>query len=214
VPDVVEQGRMQFFYRPRVGVEQVRGLDDVQRFFLLLAPARKRRFRRLVVGRKRLPDPAAHEREWAFVAEVSDDPEAIRDDLEPFEYRTRTRGVRVQPEARPAGEAGYAVVTHDGHTHLAYTLEQADELDPVQRELGIRRHAGYIVAVRNPDAPAPPGTGLDPRRRAALPRALRDRFGQRRFAPLDPPDFLDHVGVELVIVGASEDAARALLRGP
>jgi hypothetical protein len=68
--------------------------------------------RRLAVGCKRLPDPAAHERAWAFVAEVADDPEAIRDDLERFAYQTRTHGVRVQPEARQAGEAGYAVVDH------------------------------------------------------------------------------------------------------
>lgn len=210
MPEILERGELLFFYRPRVGVEQVRGLEDVQRFQLVLAPAGKRRVRRLIVGRKRLPDPATHEREWAFVAEVADDPEALRDDLERFDYRTRTRGVRVQPEARPAGEAGYAVVDHDGHTHLAYVLDEHVEPDPMQRPLGIRPEASYIVAVRNPDAPAPPGTGLDPRRRPELPPALRERFGNRRFAPLDPPDFLDYAGVELVLIGAAEHASAEL----
>ena len=210
MPEILERGELLFFYRPRVGVERPLGLDDVQRFFLVLAPGFGRRLRRLVVGRKRLPDPAAHEREWAFVAEVADDPDAIRDDLERFEYRTRTRGVRVQPEAHEAGKAGYAVVDHDGHTHLVYALDRPGELDPLQRELGLRHEASYIVAVRNPDAPAPPGTGLDAGRRADLPRALRERFGGRRFAPLNPPEFLDHVGVELVIIGAAEDASREL----
>jgi hypothetical protein len=207
---VLERGELLFFYRPRVGVERVRGLGDVQRLFLVLVPEPKRLFRRLIVGRKRLPDPAAHEREWAFVAEVADDPHAIRDDLERVEYATRTRGTRVQPEARPAGEGMYAVVEHDGHTHLAYTLDEPREPDPLQQELGIRREASYIVAVRNPEAPAPPGMGLDAGRRADLPRPLKERFAGRRFAPLDPPDFLDHAGVELVLIGAAEHASREL----
>jgi hypothetical protein len=45
--------------------------EDVQRFFFVLRPDGKRLFREIIVGRKRLPDPDSHEREWAFVAEVS-----------------------------------------------------------------------------------------------------------------------------------------------
>jgi hypothetical protein len=206
--EILEQGELQFFYRPRVGVEQVRGLGDVQRFFLALAPEGKRGFRRLIVGRKRLPDPSAHEREWAFVAEVTDNPEEVRDDLERFEYRTRTRGVRVQPEARPVGAGVYAVIEHDGHTHLVYALDQQGEPDPIQRELGIRHEASYIVTVRNPDAPAPPGMGRQPG--PDLPPELRERFQGRRFVPLKPPDFLDHAGVELVLAGAAEQPSREL----
>ena len=36
--EVLERGDIFFFYRPRVGVEQVRSLDDVQRFFVVLRP--------------------------------------------------------------------------------------------------------------------------------------------------------------------------------
>jgi hypothetical protein len=36
--EILEQGDVFFFYRPRVGVEEVRGLDDVQRFFCMLEP--------------------------------------------------------------------------------------------------------------------------------------------------------------------------------
>jgi hypothetical protein len=43
--------------------------------------------------------------------------------------RTLTRGIRVQPEARPAGEGRYAIADHAGHTHLAYVLEFGIELD-------------------------------------------------------------------------------------
>jgi hypothetical protein len=132
-------------------------------------------------------------------------PSGVRDDIGPAVYETRTRGLRVEPRARPAGEGRYALVDHDGHTHLAYVLELPPEPGDVQRALGIEREASYIAAVRNPDAPAPPGAGLPLQRRAQLPPELHQRFGGRRFAPVDPPEMLDHEGIELVLIGASDD---------
>jgi hypothetical protein len=210
VSRILEAGDLLFFYRPRVGVERVSSLADVQRFFLVLEPEGTSGFRRLVVGRKRLPDIGAHEREWAFVAEVADRPEALRDEVERRVYETRTAGRRVQPEARAVGEARYAIVDHDGHTHLAYVLELPREPGEAQRTFHIAREASYVVAVGNPDAPAPPGLGLPRERRPDLPPELRARFGTRRFAPLDPPALLDHVGVEIVLIGAADDVADEL----
>lgn len=207
---VIERGDIFFFYRPRVDATEVDELDDVQRFFLILKPDAVDRFRRIVVGRKRLPDPAEHERVWAFVAEVADSPDELRDDLERKAYETRTRGVRVQPEARPAGEGRYVIAVHEDHTHLAYELELPPEPGPAQRAFNIRRQASFIVAVRNPEAPAPPGTGLPPRQRPELPPELMERFGGRRFVPVDTAALLDHERVELVLIGAAEDAEREL----
>jgi hypothetical protein len=198
VSAVLERGDVFFFYRPRVRVTEVRDLGDVQRFFLVLKPDGAERYRRLIVGRKRLPDPGTHEREWAFVADVADEPDAMRKDIE------------VEPQARPAGEGRYAIVDHDGHTHLAYALELPRALGEAQRQLNIRPEASYIVAVRNPVAPAPPGVGLQANRRAELPRELEERFRDRRFAPLNPPAFLDHPGAEIVMIGAAEEASQEL----
>jgi hypothetical protein len=206
---VLEQGDVFFFYRPRVGVEEVRRLDDVQRFFLVLQPERRALFRRLIVGRKRLPDVLAHERVWAFVAEVAEDPEALRDELERTAHETRTRGVRVQPEARPAGEGRYALVDHDGHTHLAYVLELPPHPGEAQRVFRIQSEASYVIAVRNPGAPGPPGTGA-PQRRPGYPEPLHGRFGGRRFSSVDPPELLDYEGAEVVIIGAGADAEAEL----
>jgi hypothetical protein len=208
--EILEQGDLFFFYRPRVGVEEVRSLDDVQRFFCVLEPDGRDVFRRVVIGRKRLPQAEAHEREWAFVAEVTQDAMRIRDDLERKTYETKTRGVRVQPEARAVGEGRYAVADHGGHTHLAYALELPHEPGEAQQLFGICRQASYIVAVRNPDAPAPPGAGLSSRQRPDLPPEIRERFGGRRFIALNPPDILDYTGVEIVLIGASKDAEREL----
>lgn len=207
---ILERGDLFFFYRPRVGEEEVHDLRDVQRLFLVLNPDGTHRFRRIVVGRKRLPDPRRHERVWAFVAQVADRPEMVRDELERKAYATRTRGTRILPEARPAGEARYAIVDHGGHTHLGYVLELPHQPGDAQDELGILREASLVIAVRNPDAPAPPGAGLAPHRRAQFPPELRERFRGRRWAPVDPPEFLDHEGAELELIGAAIDAEREL----
>jgi hypothetical protein len=193
VTEVLERGDVFWFYRPRVGVEEVRDLDGVQRFFVVLGPDGTGRFRRLIVGRKRMPDPESHEREWAFVAEVTDDPAELRD-----------------APARPAGEGRYVIAEHDGHTHLATALELPPEPGEVQRRFRIDEQASYIVAVRNPDVDVPRGAGLPPERRADYPPDLRERFGGRRFAPLNPPSFLDYPGAEIVLIGASRDAEREL----
>jgi hypothetical protein len=187
-------------------VQRVRGLDDVQRFFFVIEPDGERLYRRVIVGRKRLPDVHSHERVWAFVAEVAENPETLHEELQRIAYETRTRGPRVQPEARPAGEGRYALFDHDGHTHLAYVLELPREPGEAQRLFRIEREASYVVAVRNPDAEAPPGTGLPERRRPDYPDELQARFGGRRFSPLDPPELLDHEGAELVMIGAAADA--------
>jgi hypothetical protein len=205
----LERGDIFFFYRPRVGIEQVRSLADVQRFFFTLHPQDEERYRALIVGTKRLPDPDRHERAWAFVARVSDNPAEFWQELTRHTYETKTRGERVQPEARPAGEGRYAIVDHGGHSHIAYALELPYRVGTAQRTLQIESEASYIVAVRNPDTPAPPGVA-SPARRPALPEWLRERFGGRRFAPLDTPEWLDYEGVELVLIGVAPAAAREL----
>src|SRR5829696_2267278 len=125
---ILEWGDAYFLYRPRVDVDEVTALDDVQRVFF---------------GRKRLPDPSSHEREWAFVAEVTDDPEELRGKVEE------------EPRARLAGAGRYAIVDHGGHTHLVYALAEPRRRGRIQRELNLRPQASYVVAGRNPDAPAP-----------------------------------------------------------
>jgi hypothetical protein len=207
---IVEQGDVFFFYRPRVGADEVDDLSDVQRFFFVLMPDGSQRYRRVIVGRKRLPEPREHERVWAFVAEVGSQPEELQKELLRQAYETRTRGLRVQAEARPAGEGRYAIVEHNGHSHLAYVLELPREPGPAQEAFRIRPEASYIVAVRNPEAEAPPNTGLRPHQRPVYPPELRERFGERRFIPLDDPALLDYEGTELVLIGAAEDVESEL----
>lgn len=135
--EVLERGHVYFFYRPKVDAQVARGPDDVQRLYMILRPRGKRTYRIIVIPEKRLPDLTAEgdRKTWGFVETVASRPADVEDELDPERYRTKTRGERELPAARPAGEGVYAIVRHGDHTHLAYKLELPDQ--DVSRELGL-----------------------------------------------------------------------------
>jgi hypothetical protein len=114
---LLERGDIYFLYRPRVETDEVHGLQDVERFYILMKPWRRHLYRLIVVGRKRLPDPKEHNRFWGFVWRVFKDRKALNDELGAREYTTKTRGVRHVPPVRPAAEGIYTLVRHGDHTH-------------------------------------------------------------------------------------------------
>jgi len=180
VSDVLERGAIAFLYRPRVETFVARELDDVQRFFVLLAPRGGRRVRRVRVGRKRLPDPGRRERFWAYVDRVAASVAELVSDLGPDSYWTKTRGLRHQPGPRIAGEGAYALARHRDHVHLAYALV-APRHGEVEDELRIAPRASYIVAT--------------------FAESVEPGAGERRFVPLEPAH-LDVPGAELVLIAA------------
>jgi hypothetical protein len=203
--DILERGNIYFVYRPKVEHTAAEGLEDVQRFFVILSPHGKELHRLIVVGRKRLPAIDSQERNWAFVQKVARKPEDIEDDLDRLVYPTATRGERHLSPARPAGEGVYVIARHDDHTHLAFALELPEQPGDVQQDLNIPSEGSYIVTVKNPDVTSPPGLGLADQTRPDLPKRLHEAFGGRRFIPADPPDLLDREGIELVLVGADDN---------
>lgn len=70
---LVEEGRVYFLYRPRVNVDHPTSVDDIQRFFMILAPTSRPKapFRLLIIGKKRLPVPEKHERFFGFVEKTA-----------------------------------------------------------------------------------------------------------------------------------------------
>jgi hypothetical protein len=209
---VIEEGDLSFWYRPRVEERQPTELGDVQRLLMALAPAGGTLFRLLAMGRKRLPR-AGRNRFWGFVDLVLHDPRDMTAALDAHTYGTRTLGLRHLPAARPAAVGTYALEHHDGHTHLHMSLTTVLDEDAVVRELSLEQHASYIITVMNPD---PTAWGLielpslqyelfdEPEVHVPVPttfpRQLQERFGGKRYAQLDTPDWLDHPGAELVFV--------------
>ena len=126
---IVEQGDTFFFYRPKVGTEEVSSTEDVQRFYMVTAPEEKdSKYRLFVLGRKQMPEivegkSTSEERNWALNTLTTNNPEDIRKELLAAEYETETKGKRRVAAAAPAGEGKYSIVKHDNHTEIAYALE-------------------------------------------------------------------------------------------
>ena len=207
---ILETGDIFAFYRPRLDAEDPHGLEDVQRFYIVLRPGRKRpRLRMLTVGRKRLPDIASHERSWGFVDLVTGSPRVLGRVLGEERYETKTRGTRTLPPARPAGEGVYAFVRIGQKLYLAYELELPRKRGAVQRALNIEARGSYALSIKNPRASTPPGIGLAEEQEADYPPQLLREVRGRRFASEDVR-LLDYEGAEFVLVGAQLDPGRAL----
>ncbi|NLE87934.1 MAG: hypothetical protein GX607_16230 [Myxococcales bacterium] len=208
--DVLERGNIYFLVRPRVEEHDPEGPDDVQNLYVVLSPEGRKIYRSLIIGRAQLPDPDASGRQkhWGFVDAVYRDPKELSRALREETYSTKTRGERHRPAARPVGEGVYEIASHKGHTHLSYALELPEQPGEVQGDLGIEAEASYVVSVKNPDQPSPPRMGL--KREVHLPQHLKEAFGGRKFADADPPELLDHEGVEVLLVAATSDLRREL----
>ncbi|MEA2747028.1 MAG: hypothetical protein QOI41_1171 [Myxococcales bacterium] len=205
----LERGRIAFVVRPRV--ERAPGL---QRFMFLLSPDRGDVHRRIVVGKKRMPEPGANEREWAYVDKLGASRAELLADLGPSTYTTKTRGVRHQPGACIIGTGHYAILEHAEHAHLTYALDPGSERDQLHDAVNVAREGSVIAAVFNPVAkwsrqatldyggdPDDPSPFTEP---SLFPEELQARFGDLRFLPLDPI-FLDYEGAELVLIGAEDE---------
>lgn len=213
--EILETGNVHFFYRPVVEETAPEGLVDVQEFAMALAPRGVEHYRILMVGQKTLPSMGPLEEDfyrkaWGWVGSVEESAEDVLEAFSGDTYRTATRGLRRQPAARPAGSGVYAVALLPRYSAFAYVLEHPDEPGEVQRALRIESERLYVLAIKNPEATAPPGVGLEEERRAEYPEELQGRFRSRRFVDAVPPEFLDYPGTEFVLIGAHEDVEEEL----
>jgi hypothetical protein len=208
--EILEQGNIYFLYRPKVRAEdegedaEVEDLGDVQNFYVVLKPEGGR-FRLINVGRKRLPDIEGHERNWGFVDMIAASGKEIEEALQRDTYETKTRGERVLPAARPAGEGVYALVREGSSTFLVWALELPKKPGPVQKAFNIPQEASLAISVANPEKRAGPRTAqLGDEQQADYPKSLQREFRGRKFATEDPR-LLDYEGAEVIFIGARED---------
>ena len=186
--EILERGNIYFLYRPKVQQEHPRSEKDVERFYVVLSPEGKELYRKIIIGQKGLPRiHNGGERNWAFVNKVTQDARQLEEDFQQIEYDTKTRGEREIPAVRPAGEGVYAIVRHEDHTHLAYSLELPEKPREVQDAFHIEEEASYIISIKNPEKGSPPQAGLRGEQKAEYPKELLQRFSDRRFANADPP---------------------------
>ena len=104
--DTIEQGDIFFFYRPKIGTEEVQDIKDVQRLYMVTSSMHENehnrnenRYRLFLVGQKQLPEivegkSTSNERNWALNILTTSNAEDIHKELLPAEYTTETRGKR------------------------------------------------------------------------------------------------------------------------
>jgi hypothetical protein len=212
--EVLERGELAFLATPRVRSRNLLPIDDapphpreVQRLYLLLSPHGKPLYRRVLVGKNRLPE-GSRQRFWACVDRVGSSIEDVAGDLGESEYQTKTRGPRRQPPARTLAEGTYALVRHGDHAHFSYRVHDPCAPADVLRALRIEPHASYVVAAFNPAAP--PRLGAPDRRLDdGAPDWVLAKFGKKRFAPLDL-DLFDAQGLEIVLMSGRHDVPAEL----
>ena len=206
--EMVEQGDIFFFFRPKVNEDDPHGIGDVQNFGIVLRPQGGSKVRLLIVGRKRLPDTEPHERHWGVVEAVAKSAKEIEAGLREEHYDTKTRGEREQPAARPAGEGRYAISLEDGQMHFSYALEMPERPGEVQKALRIAPEASFALSIKNPEKGSPANAGLREEDEADYPDSVQEDFRDRRFDREDM-ELLDYEGAEFVLVGARNDPERA-----
>ncbi|CAA6671185.1 unnamed protein product [Spirodela intermedia] len=172
----------------------------------------------IVMGRKSLPDPSQRGAPyWGFVEMVTKDPEDLKTALRGG-VRDGDSGRRRRAPARALAEGVYRILRHkrrsDAHTHLVYRLEfppappAAPPPAAPQEALNVEREGSFVIQIKNPErggADSGRFRGLQGKRRAAFPARLQGLLGGLRFAPADPPDFLNYEGCELLLISASDD---------
>src|SRR5919108_3138409 len=83
---IIEQGDVFFFYRPKVGAEEVEGVKDVQRFYMIPSPEHSNKYRLFLVGQKQLPEivegkSTSEEKNWALNILTTSNPDDIHNEL-------------------------------------------------------------------------------------------------------------------------------------
>jgi hypothetical protein len=179
---IVEQGDIFFFYRPKVGTEEVTSTEDVQRFYMVTSPEER-------------------DSNWALNTLTTNNAEDIRRELLAAEYETETKGKRRMAAAAPAGEGKYSIVKHDNHTELAYVLELPEMPGPTQKEFEIKKEASYIVSVKNPDIQTP-GFKAFEKRKPDYPANIKQKFGDKRWINVEDPELLNYENTQLLMIGA------------
>ncbi len=229
--EILEYGDIFFFYRPKVGATQVKGIDDVRRFFMVTATESRQPgneaqkednqlenhitsadagrsntptwYRLFTIGKKSLPEVRHTDarRSERYWAKIG----GIFRDSRELTNELLSSEFREGDSARPVGEGKYAIVNHENHAELAYILEMPKDPGGAQEELGIEKEASYIVSVINPKVPITQGfpSAEQP---PQYPQSILDSLGEaENFIPLSKDiRLIDFLNAQVILIGARE----------
>jgi DNA-binding PadR family transcriptional regulator len=218
---ILEQGDIFFFFRPKVSATDIKSIDDVRRFYMVLCPEEEQKiiddttndtnpkekkiYRLFIIGKKSLPEirkteARSSERFWAQVGGIFYDPQNLVKDLIADEYKKGDA-------ARPVGEGKYAIIEHQNHAELAFILEMPQEIGEAQKELGIQKEASYIITVINPYKPVSEGYTTAEAERPKYPEDIQKYLNKTdgKFIPLSQNlTLINYQNAQIILIGARE----------
>jgi len=218
---ILEQGDIFFFFRPKVSAKDIKSIDDVRRFYMVLCPEEKQKiidgtnndtnpqekkiYRLFIIGKKSLPEirkteARSSQRFWAQVGGIFYDPQNLVEDLTADEYKKGDA-------ARPVGEGKYAIIEHQNHAELAFILEMPQEIGEAQKELGIQKEASYIITVINPYKPVSEGYTTAEAERPKYPEDIQKYLNKTdgKFIPLSQNlTLINYQNAQIILIGARE----------
>jgi DNA-binding PadR family transcriptional regulator len=218
---ILEQGDIFFFFRPKVSATDIKSIDDVRRFYMVLCPEEEQKiidgtnndtnpkekkiYRLFIIGKKSLPEIRKTEasssvRFWAQVGGIFYDPQNLVEDLTADEYKKGDT-------ARPVGEGKYAIIEHQNHAELAFILEMPQEIGEAQKELGIQKEASYIITVINPYKPVSEGYTTAEAERPKYPEDIQKHLNKTdgKFIPLSQNlTLINYQNAQIILIGARE----------
>ena len=201
----LESGSIYFFYRSFLEEDSGGCADDIQRFFVVLNPAGHRQYRVIMLGKKK---PRRHRPDspnmWGIVRRIAVNREQIEIEIDAKCYHTKTRRERQLKALRLVGHGLYRILSRQDDTHLVYSLDvPAAHCAFVPKNFTIAAEADYILKVKNPARPFPPGFGIE-EQQVQYPRQLQMLLEERDFSKVDPPELLDYEGTGILLSWAQD----------
>ena len=219
---ILEQGDIFFFFRPKVSAKDIKSIEDVRRFYMVLSPEEEQKiiddtnnndtspnekkiYRLFIIGKKSLPEirkteARSSERFWAQVGGIFYDSKSLVENLTADEYRKGDA-------ARPVGEGKYAIIEHQHHAELAFILEMPQEIGEAQKELGIQKEASYIITVINPYKPVSEGYTTAEAEPPKYPKDVQNYLTKTegKFIPLSQNlTLINYQNAQIILIGARE----------
>ena len=213
--DILEEGDIYFFYRPKKNSSEVKDIDDIRRFFMVTSSKKQyshknndgktlgQFYRLFVIGKKSLPEirkseARASERYWARVGGIFENLNDLTNELFSDEFRKGDA-------ARPVGAGKYIIAKHQNHAEIAYVLETPREPGEAQEELGIEKEASFIISVINPKRPTPPGFPSTEESPNYPDKVLQMFDENENFVSLDiDTSLIDYLNSQVILIGARE----------
>jgi hypothetical protein len=197
VYQILEKGDIYFFVRPKEGVWEVGGLEEIDHFYLVLKPQDQEIYRLLISWQKSLPRKGGEAVE-VFTEMVTRNAEEIKRHLESkiLELQQERRVVTVE-EARPVGEGRYGLIRKKEETWLIYLLELPKRVESVQRDFNLFSQGAFRLRVKNPGSLSE--GFLEIKDKPPLPGYLASKFDRQDFISPDNPDFFNYPNVTFVL---------------